>query len=72
MVSAFGDPNAMAYVETGPGEYSPVSAPGPGMTWGGPDDPIPIPGLDVTVAGAPPWMAWVFLGMFVGGIVQRK
>jgi len=69
MVAVFGDPNAMAYVETGPGEYSPVSPSGP--TWGGPNTPIEIPGLEVTVAGAPPWMAWVLFGALAGAVARR-
>lgn len=69
MVEVFGDPNAMAYVETGPGEYAPVGAPGP--TWGGAGSPIEIPGIEVTVAAVPPWAAWILLGVLAGGIAER-
>lgn len=62
MVSQFGDAQAMAYVETGPGEYQSV----------GPQGPIDIPGITVTVAAFPPWMSWVLLGLLGAGLVKRS
>jgi len=61
MLTQFGDPEIMAYVETGPGEYAAV----------GPQGPIGIPGITVTVAAFPPWMSWVLLGLFGAALVKR-
>lgn len=73
MLAAFNKGDRLAFVETQDGEYAAVGQPGP---WGGhtgsPTDPIPIPGVDVTVAGPGRLLAWVFLGLLLGGIARSQ
>lgn len=72
MLEAFGDPYTMAYVETSPDKYEPVSPTAWGGHSGGVDDPIPIEGVTVTVAGFSRTWAWVLLGLTVGAILSRS